>query len=975
MRLLFAQPHFLYLAIPLVLHALWMGRRLKSLAPARRWTAITLRSLVLLLILAALSGARIAKESKDLSVFFLLDASDSVPAAQKSYANAYIKKTLLEMGKDDRAGVVVFGETSAVERAPTRDSEFENIQSVVSAKGTNIADAIQLAMACFVGESQKRIVLLSDGNQNAGDAEAAAQTVKASRVALDVLPLKYENRNDVILDKVMVENRVSLDQPFDLKIIATARESGNAKLSLHQDGKLIGNFDVKLEADKKNSFVIPTQVRDSGFHTFEAQLHADGDLIPDNNRGFAFTYGEGEPHVLLVDGDASPSRALPSVLTGEKLQVEVVDATGLPSNLRDLENYDAVIFNNVPAGDVSETQMKLIETAVHDLGLGFIMIGGENSFGPGGYNDSPIERILPVEMEMKNDKILPQGALVPIIHTVEIPQGEFWAEKIVQAALDVLSPRDLMGVLYYSWNGGETWLYKLQEVGNKTKMRNMLNGIQPGDMPSFDSTLQMAYDALVPCGASVKHIVVISDGDPQTPNQALAMKIKAAKITISTVCIAPHSPRDSATLQSLAKWGGGNFYEPTQFDKLPQIFVKEAATVRKSLIFEEPFTPVVKSSSPLLPGIGDSYPILRGNVGSSAKSLADVPLTNEKDDPLLAHWQHGVGKTVAFTSDAKERWASKWLDWQSFSKFWSQTVRWSLRSPYNKNYQIETVVDGSRGKIIIDAVDSKGEFRNFVDIKGRVVAPSLEAQDVTFRQVSAGRYEADFNAQEPGTYMFSAQAGSESGDEKDLVTGGTALSYSPEFQSHRSNEQLLYRLTDISGGRVLDENSPVFLHNLISSAEPRDLWPILLTIAMILFLFDVFTRRVLIGWSEIAGGVAWVFSGVRERYGWKRLDAEGVTATGQLRKSRESARATETPPAAREDFLASLKQSRADTSSVLESLKKSQPSDAGKSLPGSTAPKSKPADSKANGDEGGHTSQLLKARLEAKRKFRKKDDA
>ncbi|MBI1784046.1 VWA domain-containing protein, partial [Candidatus Sumerlaeota bacterium] len=541
MHVQFTQPYLLLLIVPLALHVIWMGRRLRMLGPARRITAIIIRLMLVSLLVCALAGIRMAKDSKNLTVFFLMDGSDSLPEAQKNYANGYVKKNLLDIGANDEAGIIVFGSNAAVERGPSKDSEFDRPQSVVNTKGTNIADALQLAMACFVGESQKRIVLLSDGNQNSGDAEAIAQSVKASHIALDVVPLKYENRNDVILEKVLVENRVSLDQPFDLKIIASSRQSGPAKLSVHQDGKLIGTYDIKLDADKKNSFVIPTQVRDSGFHTYEAQIHADGDAIPENNRGFAFTYGEGEPRVLLVDGDGSPSKVLPSMLESEKIKVEVADPAGLPSSLRDLENYDGLIFNNVAASDITDTQMKIIETAVHDLGLGFIMIGGEKSSGPGGYNDSPIERILPVDMEMKNEKILPQGALVPIIHTVEIPQGQFWAEKIAQASLDVLSPHDLMGVLYYSWNGGEAWLYPLQEVGNKVKMTNLIKSIQPGDMPSFDTTLQMAYDALVGCSASVKHIVVISDGDPATPAQALATKIKNAKITISTVCIAPHS--------------------------------------------------------------------------------------------------------------------------------------------------------------------------------------------------------------------------------------------------------------------------------------------------------------------------------------------------------------------------------------------------------------------------------------------------
>ncbi|MBI1785136.1 hypothetical protein HYR69_08325, partial [Candidatus Sumerlaeota bacterium] len=348
-----------------------------------------------------------------------------------------------------------------------------------------------------------------------------------------------------------------------------------------------------------------------------------------------------------------------------------------------------------------------------------------------------------------------------------------------------------------------------------------------------------------------------------------------------------------------------------------------------------------------------------------------IPLVTEKDDPLLAHWQHGVGKSVAFTSDAKERWGTNWMGWEKYSKFWAQIVRWSLRSPFNQNYQVETSVDGSHGKIMIDAVNTKGEFRNFVDIKGRIVSPTLEAQDVTFRQVSAGRYEAEFNAQEPGTYMFSAQAKSESGQGNDLVTGGTSLSYSPEFQSPKSNELLLYHLAEVTQGRILGETDPIFLHNLASRSEPQSLWPILLTTALILFLFDVFVRRVLIGWAEIASGAAIAWNWARTKYGWRRMGQAGETATGKLLKVKDTVRAAEpASPTQREDFLASLKQVKTESSAVTEAMKKTG------APPPATGPKPPPkpagkGEGQKDSEGGGHTSQLLKAREEARKKFNK----
>lgn len=962
----FANPLWLWLFVPLAAHVLWMSRKLAMLSRGRRIAATVTRLVVLALLVAGVAGVRLTRSADELTVFFLMDASDSVPQQQREYAKAYIEKALTDQDKRrDKAGVIVFGGDAALEIGPTAQPEVEQLQSVVNSARTNISDALQLAMACFVGESQRRIVLLSDGNQNTGNAEDAARSAAASKIAIDVVPLAYENRNDVILEKAIVENRVSLEEPFDIKVIASARQATRGTLTVHQDGRLVGQFPVELAADRKNVFEIPTQVRDSGFHTFEVQLDAEGDALPENNRGYAFTYGEGEPRLLLVDGDSQPSQALPAVLVSEKIRVEVVPPDELPVSLRTLQNYDGVVFNNVSAGEISSDQMKMIERAVHDLGIGFMMLGGENSFGAGGYNDTPIEEILPVEMELKNEKILPQGALVPVIHTVEIPEGQFWAEQVAIAALDVLSPRDLMGLLYYSWQGGESWLFPLQEVGSKSHLRSMIKGMQPGDMPSFDKTLQMAYVALNASGASVKHIIIISDGDPQTPNPALATQIKSAKISISTVCINPHSSRDEDVMKELARLGGGNYYLVNSFNKLPQIFIKEATTVRKSLLIEELFVPAQKQHSPILEGIAGELPQLRGYVATGKKGLADTPLETHKGDPLLAHWRHGVGKTVAFTSDAKERWANAWLQWDRYAKYWSQAARWSLRSPFNPNYQLEMSIDGSKGRIVIDAVDEAGEFRNFLNVGGRVISPSNEAQDVTFRQTAAGRYEAEFEVTEAGSYMLGATAGTEAEGGGDLITGGTTLSYSPEFQSSSSNKNLLYRLADITGGRVLDAASNVFDHTLPSHSEPKALWPALLTAILFLFLFDIFLRRVLIGWKEVGQGLSvagsWAIGVIRPR---RAIDQ---AATDRLLKIKQSVRQEDRQAGAgREEFLATLKEVKVTKSPIKQADIKPVKPIAGAAKPG----EKKAADQRAES----FTGQLLKAREKTQLKIKRRTE-
>ncbi|MCE5229089.1 VWA domain-containing protein [bacterium] len=954
-----AYPLLMWALLPLGLHAWWMSRRLGLLSKPRRFTALGMRLFLLTLLLMALAGARWTRQSEELKVLFLLDESESIPAQQREYATTFIQKSLEQMTTDDKAGIIVFGADSAVDRVPEDSRTLAPIKSVVEKSRTNLAGAMSLALAVFIGESQKRIVILSDGNQNQGDAVDAARAAATAGVAVDVLPLTYHNRNDVILEKTIVENRVSLDEPFDVRVIATSTRATEARLTILQDGKPIGTQNVRLEAGKKNAFVAPTQVKDAGFHTFEAVLDAPGDSIPANNRGFAFTYGQGNPRVLLVDGDEKPNDSLPAVLISEKIDVQRIRPDALPQNIRDFQSYDAVIFNNVAAGDITNDQMLIIENAVHSLGMGFMMIGGEHSFGAGGYNDSPIERIMPVEMEIKNEKVMPQGALVTIIHTCEIPEGEMWAEKIVMAALDALGPRDLMGTLYYGYPGGESWLFPLQEVGNKGRLRGLIKTIQPGDMPNFDRTLQMAYDALAPSTASVKHVVVISDGDAAMPTGSLIAKLRKAQITLSTVVINPHNPQCATVMQQAAKDGGGNFYDVKAYNKLPQIFIKEAATVRKSLIFNDPFLPVTKQQSPILSGIGKGLPVLGGYVGTTKKDLADVPLETDKGDPLLATWREGVGKTVAFTSDAKDRWGAQWVTWNQYSKFWAQAVRWCLRPPNNPNYQVQMDIEGGKGKITIDAVDAAGNFKNFLDIKGKIISPDNKPLDVGLKQVSPGRYEGDFPVEKPGTYMLGGTAAENSSAAGDLVTGGAALSYSPEFQDSRSNDAFLSQLADISKyGRRLDDASPVFLHNLPSRADPTPLWPWLLALALPTLLADIFTRRVLVGWSDIGAGWAWVQENIFRR---RRV---GETTSGLLDVKRQVREQAEQQ---REDFLASLKTIK-ESSGGESPVEQAGPRPPEKKVFKPVSPVDAARPRQSSGGSEGVTGQLLKARERARKK-------
>jgi hypothetical protein len=303
----------------------------------------------------------------------------------------------------------------------------------------------------------------------------------------------------------------------------------------------------------------------------------------------------------------------------------------------------------------------------------------------------------------------------------------------------------------------------------------------------------------------------------------------------------------------MADIGGGRFYDVRSPQQLPQIFIKEAAVILKSAIFEEPFKPQVVSASELIRGIGAvEMPPLLGYVATSSKARAETPILSEKGDPILAHWQFGLGRAVAFTSDAKPKWAQNWLNWPKYRQFWSQVAQWSLRKLENADFETDVSVDRGEGTISVEALDATGNFRNFLNIAARVVSPRGESVQIQLEQKGPGRYEGKFQTKEVGAYMINLLEFQQGRLASSQVLGAS-VNYSPEFAAAEPNFNLLRRISEIGGGRILDLKNPAFNpfeFGRKKTFQPRDLWEWLLRFAIILFPLDVGIRRIQIDRAE-----------------------------------------------------------------------------------------------------------------------------
>ena len=916
----------------------------------RRWTALVVRLVVALLLVLAIAGLQWLRPLEGVNVFFLLDRSDSIPSAQQEAARRYVNRAAAEKKKEDRAGVLVFGTEAAIESSASPLIDLQKVTAVVGAERSDLAAAIRLGTAAFPETGQKRLVLISDGNENMGDAMGALMSALPLGVAVDVIPLGVERGNDVSVQKLGLPSQVKKGQTFEAKIFVQADRPQAATVRLYRSEQPLGEQRVELTAGK-NLFTFPQTLTEPGFYNYSVYLEAGGDVVPQNNQATSFVNVRGDPRLLVVSSDADADRPLAAALQASRLEVKAVGLNGFPATLAEMQSYDAIFISNLAAGDIGLENMRLLESAVRDFGVGLICVGGDQTYAAGGYRGTPLETMLPVNMELDSKKVLPKGAVVLVMHGMEFGNGNQVARDCALGVLDALGPQDELGVVL--WDGNERWLVDLSSVGDKKSHGRRIAGMNQGDLPSFQGVMGKGHDALKKSAANLKHMIVFSDGDPAAPTQQLMQDIRNVRITVSTVLISGHAGPD--TMMWIADEGRGRFYNIQNPAQLPQIFIKEAAVILKSAIFEEPFTPRLVSASELVRGIG-SFPLLRGYVATTPKARAEMPLISDKGDPVLAHWQYGLGRAVAFTSDAKAKWAKDWLNWEQYRQFWSQTAQWSLRRVANADFTTEVSIDKGEGHISVEALDENGDYRNFINLQTVVVSPKGERATVRLEQVGPGRYEATFPTRETGSYLLNLM------EIKDGVVAGSmsvgaSVNYSPEFTAPEPNLSLLTRLAEASGGKVVDLVGPTlnpFLHDRKRTFQPRDWWEWLLKAAVILFVLDVGIRRLQLDREQWEKGLAMVKQTI---FFWKgsARPAKPDESLAALLARRDEVRARQSVPATEprpELFAPQQPPTEGSTSapSPQVELKEAEPAASGEEKPVST------------------TSRLLDAKRKAQRK-------
>ena len=844
----------IYLTICLLIPLVWFMMRRSSVAEklSKKDMALSvLRSLLVVVLALALSEPKLLSQSDQVNAFFCLDVSESIPGDQRQKVKAFIDQTAAEMKVEDQAGVIVFGKHALIEASLTTRLDDLNIKSIVNSHNTNIYDALQLAIGRLPQQGKNKIVLFSDGNENLQRSLDMAYLAGSLGIEIYPVPLAtWFGKNEAFVKSLETPSNVNLETPFEIKLVLVSTVTNRGELVMVRNGTLMAQQPIELK-DGINLITFKDTISEPGLYLYKAVVNFSDDTFFQNNEGLSFTKGTRHARILYLTDKELRSTHLTEALQIQGLDVDLKHIKNIPGEIHGFVDYNAIILDNVSGRSISFSTMDQFEKYVKDTGGGLIMVGGDSSFGAGYYKKTPVEKALPVFMDTPTDIKLSELILVFVIDKSSSMTSSYKDKSKLEMAkiaafssIEMLNPIDRVGIV--TFDSEFDWTVPITTANERQLIAEELSRVLEGGGTDLFPALNDVYRILNQIPTGKKHVIVLSDGETEDADfQSLIQSMNASGISISTVSIGLGA--NTTLMESIAIWGRGRAYYTDDPNNIPKIFTSETKIISKKTIVEKPMQPVVKISGDILEGLtNEQLPTIHGQVVTHPKPGSQLIVETEQG-PLLAAWQYGLGRSVAFTSDLSNRWGKDWIKWKQFGKFASQMVKWTQRKETQKRYISTINSNGKKGNFSIDVTDAHNRFVNFLELNANVLLPSGRDQTVSMEQIAPGRYAVTFPTEEIGAYYFSvySNTGNLAGTPQ---TFGFGIPYTDEFKSTAINTDLLNDLASTTRGKVLsiDKIPADFFKDkldLIKSETP--IWPYLIMIFLLLFIFDVVARKLI----------------------------------------------------------------------------------------------------------------------------------
>lgn len=725
-----------------------------------RWaTAITRTVLLSGLIVTLARPIRFTPDAA-VSAVVLLDVSASVPDGELARSRTLVDRLSRAAVPPHELRLVRFAAEPVEVELVTGGDGLKHATTALArptgtaALNTDIARALGLAAGLGDPERTRRVLLISDGRATRGDAWGMAGRLAALGVRVDTIPLATAGAGDVAIDALSAPADIHPHETFPLEIRIATNEPARVTLTLMRDGHPVTDTEnerLLTLTPGETTVVWKTRVDTTTTSVFVAEVRrADGaDAHPENNRGILAIAPLVPPRVLVLATAAGDAAPLIQALRAQSIDVDI-HARGHAADAAALARADLVVLVDLPRTALSDTTLARIEATVRDGG-GLLVTGGPHSFGPGGWDGSKLESLLPVRLDLPGRRDEPTLALALVIDRSGSMSGTKMelTKEAARATAQMLPLDDQIAIV--AFDSQATVIVPMQRAANRLRIATDIGRIQPTGGTNILAGLREGVDQLGRARAKAKHAILLSDG--QSATEGIAELVDAAagsRITISTVGVGDGV--DEALLQLIAGHGGGRYYHARDPASIPRIFTREASEVAATGVVERPTTAVSRKHASMLDGVGlAGAPRLGGYVRTHVRPQADLLLSTDSGDPLLSRWSVGLGQVVAWTSDLGPRWAESWARWPPASKFWAQIARATMRARAAERFPLSAKFENGVATVNVEAVGPDDRFLSGLDGvleitevgSDGLLNPGLTRR-IPLPESAPGRYEARF---------------------------------------------------------------------------------------------------------------------------------------------------------------------------------------------------------------------------------------
>ena len=895
------------LALPVV-WLVWRARQGGGRS-ALRWAA-RVRAVAVACLILALAGPQWESSGRAVDVAFVVDGSDSLSGEARERARDWVGQALQSRPDGDRAALALFGRDARLEYALRSDALGADTAVVVDPTATDLSRAVRLGQGVLGSAHRRRVVLLTDGRETTGDLATSVQELSDAGVGLDVVLLEGAAAADVLVDGVDAPARVREGEAYDVRIDLrnTGSAPAQAVVALLADGRQVERRQVTIGPGTSDMTVRDT-ARRSGTVRYEAVLESGASSVAANDRGRAAVQVAGPPKVLVFERAAGLGRDLSAALRSSGVPVDVRSAqsTALPG-LDELLDYDGVVLVDVPAATLGEAGMVALDGYVRDAGRGLIAVGGEQSFGMGGYDDTAIEALLPVFARVTDPKkrqsvaealVVDTSGSMAACHCADdsigqrapaeggVRKTDIAKESIAQAVAQ-LEDTDQLGVLAFTTQS--EWVIPLQSLPPDGVVDEGLARLHPDGNTDIALGVREAIKGLRDVEARLRHIVLFTDGFMGDTSHLVDVAREAADAGV-TLSVVGTGEGSADVLQKMASVGGGRYYPGRDLSSIPTIIALELRMAARPIVNEGTFFPAVMAQAPVTDRL-DSSPPLHGYLATTAKPTAQTLLAiGEERDPLLATWRAGLGTSVAWTSDVAAKWSAQWVTWERYSSFWADVVKSTFPDRRDTGIAVDAAASAEGIDVTVTLADEVPP--------GAAATATLRGPDGRTTEVELERTAQDtFAATAPvtgGEGVYAVSVTVADGDEvlhRDTVTA--TRTYPAEYAGTPAETDRLAALVREAGGRMDPAPASAFdAAGLTPGAVPRPLWSWLALLALALAPVDVGLRRLRLERADWARVTAWVRA--RGRRPGSAPPAPRDAATDALFAARARARG-ETPP-------------------------------------------------------------------------------